>query len=289
MTFFAEIILKKSDGVTKINPATEEQQLAGQTINLAGNTIATDIFNQLDRKHSEMLFEDFGAANNIGLTVGAALIFDNDNGYSSIAFRVTPPTGGTVAFEVSPDGDNWDSAAMRSTLNDEYLSSVGTIDFIIGSISAMRKFRVRTTDAGSAEGTIKGRAQRDASTTEGSEFSNRPDKIGAELITKSGQFSTAVTGFTLWTPGNGKRFFVTGYKINAFGATDGEIKVFDETDAEANWISPPTFYDVAVNGAIIDSEMLMPPYPSKAIGNSVKVTSSSGIDFNITIRGYEAQ
>lgn len=255
---------------------------------IKGSHTLTDIYNQISNVASGGFYSDFGSASNLGSALNSEVVFDNVGGFSSISFRVVPPTGGTVVFEGTADGDNWDAATMRSTVFGEYVSQATVADILIGSISALRKFRVRVSVAGSANGSCKGRAQRDASTTEGAEFDQRPDKIGATLITKGNTFTTAQTGTVLWTPSSGKRIYVTSYKINARSTTDGTITIFDDTDTNDNWILPPTQYDVSVNNSIRDGEQFSIPYKAKAVGNSIKVTSVGNIDFAVVVRGYEA-
>jgi len=154
----------------------------------------------------QIRFENFGTTNNLGQNVNDEVVFDNIGGFSSIGFELAVPTGGTVVFEATFDGTNWENIAMRSQ-DDDLVTSVSSVSAtFIGSISCARQFRVRTSVAGSASGTVQGRAQSDVSTLEGIEFGPPPHKIGFEPVHNDAIYVAQQTNTAFWTPASGKKF-----------------------------------------------------------------------------------
>ena len=231
-------------------------------------------------------FENFGSASNLAAALNSAVTFDNVGGYSSIGFELTIPTGATVVFEATFDGTNWEQIAMRSQDLDLVQSSSTVTGTFIGSIACARQFRVRVSVAGSAAGTVQGRAQRDVSTLEGIEFGPPPHKIGFTAVHKDAAFTTAQAGTSIWTPAAGNKFVVTDIIITGFGATDAYLTLFDETDVAGQRLYRGQF-DVSVNGAQYLVISLRVPYVSIAADNDLKVTTSADLDFDIIINGYE--
>ena len=231
--------------------------------------------------------EDFGSVGNLAAALDSVVEYDNIHGMATIFMRVVPPTGGTVAFESTPDGTNWDSATLRSTGADDYQSSAAAADFFLGSISGARKFRVRVSVAGAAAGTVHGSAHLEMSTLEGQEFRASPHKLGGTRIKGAHQFTTAQAGTILYTPSPGKRFCITSLAIAVSGVTDGIVRIFDETDANPNYLANRQF-DVSVNAA---TEAIYrygePPWESDVAGNRLRLTSTTNMTISIVYLGYE--
>lgn len=231
-------------------------------------------------------FVDFGSVGNIGQNINDYVQIDNTDGYSTIAFHCTVPTGGVCTFECTYDGINWTTCTMRSIEDDIYSSSTFDDSDFIGSIAAVRAFRVRVTTGGAANGTFIGRMQRDAAVLEGQEFSNPPHRFGYVPINKDASFTTAQTGAVLWTPASGKKIVVTDCMITASGNTDGQIKIFDETDASGKYIYIGTINLSAISSTII-TVPLAATFVSSAVDNEIKLTTSSNMTIDILLKGYE--
>ena len=231
-------------------------------------------------------YENFGSANNIGKDLNDAYIFDNVYGYSSIGFRCTVPTGGIVTFEGSFDDANWEPVSMRCVHDDIYTQSTDNGHDFIGSIAAMRKIRWRTSSAGSANGTVIGRAQRDSSTIEGIEFGYPPHRTGFTPVHKDSHYTTAQTGADIWTPSSDKKFVVTDLDIICGGTTDAVVTLFDETNSAGNIIFKGII-DVSNNKQFVFSKTFRTPFISSAANNDLKITTSAGITIDIIIHGYE--
>lgn len=130
-------------------------------------------------------FEDFGIDNNIAAALNSEVVYNNQYGMSTIAFQLDVPTGSTVVFEGSMDGVNYTDIKLRSMDTNEYSNFTTVSSPFIGSISSLRLFRVRVSVAGSAAGTIKGRASDQMSTLEGVEFENLPRYLTLAVKTTS--------------------------------------------------------------------------------------------------------
>lgn len=160
-------------------------------------------------------FQDFGSINNLSAALNSEVVYDNKHGMSTISFHLNIPTGATVVFEGSLDGLTYTGVKLRSMDTDEYSSSATESSPYIGSISSLRMFRVRVSVAGSAAGSVIGRASDQMSTLEGVEFENLPRYLTLAIkgtstspirrITALGNnpaISTATVPEDLW-PGGG--------------------------------------------------------------------------------------
>jgi len=230
--------------------------------------------------------EDFGVTGNLAAALNSAVEFDNVDGFSTVGFRLKVPTGGAVVFEGSFDGAVWFTITLRSVNTDEFQQTATNDDHYIGSISSVRKFRVRVSVAGSAVGDVVGRVTMDVAMLEGQEFLPPPDKFGQTPIHKDGTFTTIQTGFALWTPAVGKKYVVTDIIVTATGTVDGRLKIFDESDTTGNYLFNGVL-DPAVNNSIYIHISLRTPFLSSAIGNKLKVTTTAAVNCSVIAHGYE--
>ena len=134
-------------------------------------------------------------------------------GFAGVVVEVVVPSGGEVAFEGTFDGINFKSVTLRRVSNDGYVQTSTVDDTYIGSIAGMRQFRVRTSVAGGAAGTVMGTMQRYAHTLEGIEngppeefFFNIAQGIvdGKGYLVKFGRNPAITTGSTpedVWSVG----------------------------------------------------------------------------------------
>ena len=175
---------------------------------------------------------------------------------------------------------------MRSINDDVFASSTTNGSDFIGSIAAVRSFRVRTSIAGSAAGSVVGRMQRDAAVLESIEFGYPPHRFGFTPVHKDASYTTAQTGVALWTPASGKRFIVTDGLITASGTTDATVSIFDDTDATGARLYRG-YLNVSNIGSTVINIPLKTPFLSTAADNVLKLTTSAAIDVDIILGGYE--
>lgn len=230
-------------------------------------------------------FEDFDLV--ISQALNATVSFDNSRGFSSIGVRVVVPTGGQVSFEASFDGVTFFGATFRSQEFDQYTQKTSTTGHFVGSISAFRVVRFKTTIGGSAPGSASGRLTSYQSTLEGIEHGYPPHKRGFTPIRKDFTYSTTQTGTNIWTPASGKTFIITSYTIFGSGTTDATVTIYDQTDVTGNRMLVG-FFDVTVNSPIaISSFMGDCPFISAAANNSLKLTTTASINLFGVFFGYE--
>jgi hypothetical protein len=176
---------------------------------------------------------------------------------------------------------------MRSVDNDLLKSSTTVSENLIGSVASFRNLRFRTISAGGSNGTVKGRFIESTSMLEGIEFGNPPHRFGYAPVHKDGVYAIALSDSVLWEPAIGKQYVVTDLIITFGGATDGVVKIFDETAASGNYLFVGTI-DVSVVGGgrplVIN---LKTPFVSSTKNNKLKITSTANIDFSIVAHGYE--
>jgi len=226
-----------------------------------------------------------GFSGTLPQTLGESFHIDNTDGFASIGFYVTPPIGGEVAFEGTFDGSNWQSVTMRSVDTDEYVQKTTVAGDYVGSVSVMAAFRFRTSIGGSADGAVGGRFGIEASMLEGVEFSPRPDKFGG--IDVHVDFSTIVqqTNAVVWDPGSSRRFVVTDCILFIHGVIDGTLSLFRDAATTGNYLMKG-FMDPSVNAPIIIPINLRTPFKGATVGHQLKVTTTSAINFDLSISGY---
>lgn len=267
-------VVVDGDVVSSTNPMPITGTLTVETTGLATESNQNLIIDEL------ISFSDFGTTNNIPQTLGSIFEIDNSEGYNSIAFHLTPPTGGVVLFEGTFDGTNWTPITIREVGTNGYTQKTAIQEDYIGSISCLRKIRIRVTTGGSAPGTIIGRIVDNVSTIEGIEHSAAPHNFGYTPVHKDFSFTTSQTNTTVWTPTIGKKFVVTDLTISSLGSI--EVKIFDQTDASGNYV----YRGKLINGSnVVISKKT--PFISSAINNTLRITSSTNADISGVIDGYE--
>jgi hypothetical protein len=229
---------------------------------------------------------DFGAGGNLGKNLNDAYTIDNPRGHNSIGVRVTAPNGGSVSFEASFDNVNWENVSLRSIKNDEYTQTTNNNEDFIGSIAGVRKRNLRTSSAGSSNGTIIGRLFRQVATLEGIEFGWPPHRFGFSPVHKDSSFSTAQTGATLWQPASGKTYYVTDLWVIVGGTTDGVVTIFDHTDASGSRLFKGAV-EVVTNKQFVHCQQLKTPFKGGAIDNILKITTSANMTIDVILHGYE--
>lgn len=208
----------------------------------------------------------------IGQSIGDTFTWVNPCGFASVGFHLVPPAGGTVVFEGTFDDTNWTSITLRSIDSDEFRNHAHTAEDFIGSISTLRQFRVRVTEAGSAPGSLQGRVIRNVSTIEGIEHGNPPHNIGYNIIRFGVDVDSVVTDQDLFVPSSedshSKKFVISGYQMSLSG--NDNVTIYDETDASNNWIFAASV-KVASSESQFAEHQFNPPFVSAAQGNKVKI------------------
>lgn len=138
-------------------------------------------------------FEDFGAINNLGQNIGDSVVYTNDTGYSSIGFTLVVPSGGAVEFLGSYNGVDYIPITMLATDGTGYVRAISYDDTFLGSIASLRSFMVRTTAAGSADGSVTGRASNANTVLDGINQGNPPAKVGTEIVHLGFEYTTPQT------------------------------------------------------------------------------------------------
>ena len=228
---------------------------------------------------------DFGAIGNLAKEQNSTAILHNDLGHNSLGFYCSPPTGGTIVFESSYDGINWEATTIRGVTTDTLSSRITTAGKFIASISTNRCVRFRTEVAGSAVGTVMGRTARDVSVIETIEFGSPPHKMGYPEDRHWEAYTDAETDTIIWAPASGKAIVLTDIFVFAHGSTDGILTIFSDTNVNGNRI-----YNNEVKVATNTPLNFSHPYKVgliSGVDEAIKITTSAAIDCNIGLFGYE--
>jgi hypothetical protein len=217
-------------------------------------------------------------------TLNESTVFVN-KGYATLTFYVTVPTGGAVTFEAAVNGV-WEKVSMRSIDADVYRSVIEEDGFYIGSITGLARIRLKTTTAGSAAGSIVGKFSRQVSVLEGIEFGPPPHRFGYTPIHVDASYTDTQTDTIIWTADSDKKGVVTDIMIIAYGSTDGQVRIFDETDSTGHYLFKGTL-EVATNKNAIISHAFVTPFIQSAVGNSIKITTSAAINIDLMGHGYQ--
>jgi hypothetical protein len=122
-------------------------------------------------------------------------------GAATVGFHLEVPHGGTITFEGSWDGLEWNTITMREMGTNGYVttSAVEHEDYI-GSCSSFIYIRFRTSVGGSTDGRVYGRFSRNVSTLEGIEHGNMPHKVGVDVKAQWFHYSSVATNGTVALP-----------------------------------------------------------------------------------------
>ncbi len=249
------------------------------TIGFASKTAVLEYLSMFTGVHETQY--EFGYANNLDTTLNSVYEISK-NGYNTMAFRLIPPGGGTISFEASFDGTNYEVITFRSITEDILVNTADDTCNILGSISGVQKFRFRTSSAGTGTlGTVMGAMTKQVSVLENIEFFPPPHRFGYLPVIKTVNLTDSDT-VTAWLPASGKTFSVTDLSVLAGGNTDATVQIFSTIDTVFN-----TAIDVSNNRQFIYTKSYKTPWLGRAANDSIVINSSAGIDINITIVGYE--
>lgn len=233
-----------------------------------------------------MFRELFGSTENIGAASGSEFIYKNINGMQVISFHIVPPSGGTVVFESTMDGENWVGTTMRAVDADLLTQETSVEEDFIGSISGALQMKFRVSASGSSVGTVIGLSQGAPAVIETIEFNAPPHKIGYPIKHKNGTYTDAATGVALWTPAAGKKFVVTDVIVIVGGNNSGRVTIFDETNENGNLVFNGDL-DIANNRQFSIAIPFNTPFISDAAGNVLRVTMTTAMTVDIIVHGYE--
>lgn len=179
--------------------------------------------------------------------------------------------------ESATDPSSGQAAAIRITQERAMHMSIRKAD---GSELGISTAPVRTDPTG----TTKQPANLfDATGTAFSETNPLPISVSIRArtrITKTATFSASQTGTTLWTPGSGKKIYVT--KVILAMTVAGPLTIFSQTNAEAGLLLDGT---QATGNREYDFGAF--PWPTTTADDIIKWTTGSGTVGVITIHGYE--
>jgi hypothetical protein len=231
-------------------------------------------------------FVSFGSTGVLGKNYDDKFTVENDKGYNTIGIRVDAPTGGTVQFEGTFDNINWEPITLRSIDDDTYTQTTINGSSFIGSVASLRAFRIRTIVAGTAPGTVRGRASVGVAVSEGQEFGWPPHKFGYPTVHKDKTFSAKLTNEAVWTPAAGKKVVITDVTMNVSGTNDGTISLFLNSDAEGSRLFRGSV-NVTINKQFLYNHTYKVPFESQTAGHAVKMTTSAAMDIDLMLHGYE--
>ncbi len=226
-------------------------------------------------------YQDFA----VGLESGqdSAVTIDNTDGFSSIGFNMAIPSGSTIRFEGSFDGTNFGSIQLRELSSNGYTQTTDHSEDYIGSISTLRKIRLKTISAGTTTGWAAGRLGREAATLEGAENSPPPHRFGNELFHRGFSGVGTLTNKLLYTPPSGNKFAIT-YLSFSVNSSAGSNVTFHEGSSTVNspnsWMFS-AFVDTPAGDADIVTQIFSTPFVSSATNSGLYITT----DGSVTVRG----
>lgn len=86
-------------------------------------------------------------------------IYPNRFGFSTIGLHIIPPTGGTIVIEGSYNGSSWFPVFLKDLETSLNIHTVSNAVDVSGTITGYSSIRFRVSLAGSAPGSVVGRAQ----------------------------------------------------------------------------------------------------------------------------------
>lgn len=199
---------------------------------------------------SQRNFEDFGITNNLAFALNSIVTYVNTGGFSTIGIRLVIPTGATVVFEGTHDGAYFPLQVLDQSTNSFVSSSDVDGNFLCPS-SALRTFRVRVSIAGSVDGTVVGRAQRDVSIINAQRTINIDDNNSSDIpLTAGSSFIGDTTNILGYNQINISIFARPG--IHAGDGSNAKASVFFEFSSNGiNW-------DVSIASFIRDPSLVIP-------------------------------
>lgn len=217
-------------------------------------------------------------------------------GADSAVVYVGTSTTGTLIFEVSADGTNWQSAETRLTSNDSWQTAVnqtptsGNVYRII--TAGYRSMRARTVSTLGATVSLITTLASDSPIVLALKTGAAPHAIGYTYTSKTVQTTTTQTGTDVWSPASGKRIVITSYQIQAGGTTAGTVQLWFGANADTTYTRGT---DLAIfDGEFAPSATLKPGvvqtgvWMASAVDHEVHLTTSAAINpLTVTLWGYE--
>lgn len=243
----------------------------------------------------------FGETGNLGQAVDQAITVVDSIGFNFFNFALTIPTGATVTFEGSYDGDNFFTIALRNVVTGIYQRTADADGNFSGVIQGLRKARVRVSDAGTAAGSVIGTATKTETELVTANNADTEDplikqaqeeifntygdvvRVKPKALLKFGRNdSVDTTEETVWLQG-GEETYATDNDIDTISSSnvsdDQEVKVEGHTvDGSGNF----TFVvqTATLNGR--NKVTLATP-----LARATRIFNNDDTDFNGTVYVYE--
>lgn len=221
-----------------------------------------------------------------GSTLGSMLTLPT-NGASSVGLHLDPADNATVAFEGSWDEEHWTDITFRQMGAHGYATSTSEHEDWIGSCSALKVIRFRTTVAGTGSHVAFGKFTRNPSTLEGIEHGNQPHRIGASVQSKTVNFSAGGNNQAAWTPSAGHRLVVSDVHYTVTDATT-VITLSDGSLAQGLYIQHG-HYKPPNNEAVQVAISFSLPHVFSAVNRSLMFSQTGPASVIGVIHGYETE
>lgn len=239
---------------------------------------------------------DWSESSTLATAVNSVIDY-NISGLGSCAVYIATTTTGTMIFEATIDGKTWftHSGVIDPNIGGTDLLVQGAVTPTAGSfykipVTGYRGIRLRTaTTLGAAVSTFFIGDQHDIF----HDVTPAPHNIGYTQIHRDGEYTTAQTGTTIWTPTTGKRFVVTDITISTGGTTAGIVTIWQGAAADTAYTAGTD--PVIFRGEFAPTATAKPgvvktfplPFISGTVDHQVKVTTSAAMTIYVQINGYE--
>lgn len=239
---------------------------------------------------------DWSNTATLATTVGSIVDY-NISGISGVTLYINTSTTGTFEIQGTIDGKNWFrhpyvvdyNSAGQALLIQDPITPVNT-SFYKMSVAGLKGLRLRTaTTLGAAVvvafmGVVH----------EGQyHIGYAPDNIGHVVVSKSGEYTTAQTGASIWIPAAGKKVCITDMTISTGGTTAGIVTVWQGSSADTTYTvgtDPVVFrgeFTPSANSKPGAIKSFSVPFVATTADHYIRVTTSAAMTVYIQLNGYE--
>jgi hypothetical protein len=229
------------------------------------------------------------------ITANGQSVTINAKGTEQLGVTLAGTWSGTVVVEYTIDDSTWvqdDTGIVASTLLQASGSFTANTTVFVDS-SSVSQYRVRSTAWTSGTLNVTMIGSHGTAINYGSIINPRPDRIGAALVHKDVEYTSAQTGTAVWTPASGKKFVVTDFTVTTGGTTSGIVTLWQGSGAD-------TTYSAGTDPAIFRGEFapstaskpgfaktFSVPYISTTADHVLRITTSAAMTVYVQINGYE--
>jgi hypothetical protein len=239
---------------------------------------------------------DWSNTATLGTTVGSIVDY-NIGSISAVSVYIATTTTGTFDIEGTIDGKNWFrhpyvvdyNSAGQALLIQDPITPTST-SFYKMSVAGLKALRLRTT---ATLGTAVVVAFVGVKEEGQFHIGYSPDNIGHNIQSKSGEYTTAQAGTSLWIPATGKKICITDMTIATAGTTAGIVTVWQGSSADTTYTvgtDPVVFRGEFLPTATANPGMVKSfsvPFTTTTAGHYIRVTTSTAITVYIQLNGYE--